>query len=134
MKKETFFKAIALGAMVVGGIAIAKATTARIRRERDEAAAANAMIEAEIISENFSGYGGSRRRKRVLSGTKGDIVSRGHNLNTTIKGKNVAPRGGGGGSTLAVHMCWCKDSGGDLHARPCNQGCGTYEDQLGRIS
>jgi len=69
MKKNLIFKTVALGAMVVGGVAIAKATAARIRRVRDEEETANTLVEADVIAENFSGVIGKSypMRKNILS-------------------------------------------------------------------
>ena len=58
MKKDLLFKPIALGAMVVGGVSLATAAVTRFRRMKDERAAADAIVEAEVIKENFSGFRG----------------------------------------------------------------------------
>lgn len=53
-KDQLLFKGLALGAMVVGGVAIAQAVNARFKRQKDE------QEIAEIIEtvENFSGARG----------------------------------------------------------------------------
>ena len=61
MEKNLIFKTVALAAMVVGGASIAIATAANVRRKEDEEEAANAMIETEIIAQNFSGAVGRMR-------------------------------------------------------------------------
>jgi len=60
--RNLIFKTIALGAMVVGGVSIATAVAARIKRTKDEEDTADAILESESIKENFSGVGGKIKK------------------------------------------------------------------------
>lgn len=74
MTTKTVLKTVALGGMILGTVSLGGFIVQRLRRKKNEEDAEGAKLEAEIITENFSGANG----RRALRGGVREFASPGH--------------------------------------------------------